>query len=322
MPLQSERKQKKLGAAASHAKVAEKLLAAQLRRRAVDDAQARQRNGRAAAGPASIDDSTVYLEDVDPAAQASPRKLEAPKRPPETSPKKSQWHDHDPYRLPEVDLPAVLARAADTLDPRFATEDELRAVVEALRPEDVDVSSEAFRALPTAVQYEIIGDLRLRSRQTSHARLQAMLAHAPTALDFSYEQIKNLKQRNTLTQQLLATTDSMGKAHVDIPVRIASERNRQYVLVKNEGPTGGWILGLRSDEGTKAKPIKVDVGSDDEAPAPADDDSDMEMEEVDMYVPLARPLSIFSSSNHKTFCRTSRPRLARISAIDGFGGSD
>lgn len=287
------------------------MLAAQLRRRAVDDAQARQRRGKDAAGPALIDDNTVYLEDVDPTA-ASPRKPPiAPPPQAEPSPKKSKWQDHDPYRLPEVDLPAVLARAADELDPRFATEEELREAVESLRPEDVDVSSDAFRSLPAAVQYEIMGDLRLRSRQTSHARLQAMLAHTRTALDFSQEQIKNLKQRNTLTQQLLATTDSMGKANVEIPVRIASERNRQYVLVKNEGASGGWILGMRSDEGTKAKPIKLDIASDEEdPPATGGDDSDMDMEEVEMYVQLAVFLIIPHHAIIKTSRRACRPRLA------------
>lgn len=169
-----------------------------------------------------------------------------------------------------------------------------------------------FRALPTEVQYEIIGDLRLRSRQTSHARLQNMLRHARTSLDFSREQIRNLQQRNALTQQLFVTTDSIGKVNVSIPVRIASERNRQYVLVKNEGVGGGWILGLRPDEGTKAKPIRVDIGSDEEAgEAQADEDSDMEMEEVEMYVlgPAVLCLNRSLLRLSKTSSRANGPRL-------------
>ena len=164
-------------------------------------------------------------------------------------------------------------------DPRLATEDELRAFIDEMRPEDFDVASSAFRELPTEVQYEIIGDLRLKSRQTSYTRLQNMLKNAKTPLDFSKEQIKNLKQRNSLTQQLLTTTDSIGKAHVEIPIRIASERNKQYILVKNEGEAGGWILGVR-DEGTRSKPIEIDQ---DPKPEPVhDEDSDMDMEEVSM----------------------------------------
>lgn len=197
--------------------------------------------------------------------------------------KKARWRDHDPYSLPAVDMEDVVAKATRSVapDPRLATEDELRSFIEEMRPEDFDVTSPAFRELPTEVQYEIIGDLRLKSRQTSYKRLQKMLKSAKSPLDFSKEQIKNLKQRNSLTQQLLTTTDSIGKAHVQIPIRIASERNKQYILVKNEGAEGGWILGVR-DEGTRFKPIEIDQ----DAPKMRadDEDSDMDMEEVSMYV--------------------------------------
>lgn len=199
---------------------------------------------------------------------------------PDSASKKAKFHDHDPYRLPDVD-PASISQPTTSIapDPRLATDEELRAFIDEMRPEDFDVSSPAFRDLPTEVQYEIIGDLRLKSRQTSHKRLQAMLRSAPSPLDFSKAQIRNLQQRNALTQQLLETTDSIGKANVVIPVRIASERNKEYVLVKNQGDEGGWVLGIR-DDGTQAKPIVIDdAPNEDES---EDEDSDMEMEEVAM----------------------------------------
>jgi DNA excision repair protein ERCC-5 len=87
----------------------------------------------------------------------------------------------------------------------LATEDKLCAFIEEMSPEDFDITAPAFRELPTEVQYEIVGDLCLKSRQTSYKRLQNMLKKAHTPLDFSKEQIKNLKQRNALTQQLLIT---------------------------------------------------------------------------------------------------------------------
>ncbi|KAJ6513147.1 hypothetical protein C8R45DRAFT_857515 [Mycena sanguinolenta] len=279
----NERRHKKSGAALSHAKLAEKLLAAQLRRAAVDQAKGPQKpaknKGKAPAGPVVLDEDTVYLEDIDPSIpKASPRKSTGT---PSGSPSKPKFHDHDPYRLPDIDLDAAVAKAtrAPVPDPRLATEDELRDFIEDMRPEDFDVTSPAFRELPTEVQYEIVGDLRLKSRQTSFARLQNMLRSAPTPLDFSKQQILNLKQRNTLTQQLLTTTDSIGKAHLTIPVRVASERNRQYVLVKNEGKDGGWILGVR-DDGTREKPIEIDQ-DDKKDVSEGDSDEDMEdMEEV------------------------------------------
>lgn len=177
-----------------------------------------------------------------------------------------------------MDEAVAKATRAAVPDPRLATEEELRAFIEDMRPEDLDVNSNAFRELPTEVQYEIVGDLRLKSRQTSYARLQNMLRSAPTPLDFSKQQIKNLRQRNSLTQQLLSTTDSIGSAHISIPVRIASERNKEYVLMKNEGEAGGWILGIR-DDGTRDKPIVLDH---DERTKQVDNDSDADMEEVEV----------------------------------------
>ena len=242
--------------------------------------------------PAAINDDTVYLEDLESnMARSTPTKGKAKEsaKSPDSGNKKARFHDHDPYRLPDVD-PESITQPTSSLapDPRLATEEELRAFIDAMRPEDFDVSSPAFRDLPTEVQYEIIGDLRLKSRQTSHKRLQTMLHSAPTPLDFSKAQIRNLQQRNALTQQLLETTDSIGKANVVIPVRIASERNKEYVLVKNQGEDGGWVLGIR-DEGTLAKPIVIDDAGNKEGHAEEDDDSDME--EVTMWV------------NRAMFCR-------------------
>jgi hypothetical protein len=237
-------------------------------------------------GPIELDDNAVYLEDIDNSELKAPSKRVKEKAADmsSSSSKKSRFYDHDPYRLPEVDIEEAVAKATRSAapDPRLATEEELRAFIEDMRPEDFDVTSPAFRELPTEVQYEIVGDLRLKSRQTSYKRLQNMLKHAPTPLDFSRQQIKNLQQRNALTQQLLMTTDSIGKAHLTIPVRIASERNKEYVLMKNEGEGGGWILGIR-DDGTRAKPIEIDQNSSSEND---DRESDEEMEEVVMYVSM------------------------------------
>ncbi|PSR75607.1 hypothetical protein PHLCEN_2v9087 [Hermanssonia centrifuga] len=276
-----ERKNKKSGAVASHAKVAERLLAAHMRREALNQAQAHS-SQVAIDKPAIIDENTVYLEDLIQPNPRTPVKItqKDQNESPPSSKKKSRWHDHDPYKLPEVNLDERIANAtrSSVPDPRLATEDELRAFIEDMRPEDFDVNSPAFRELPTEVQYEIIGDLRLKSRQTSYKRLQNMLKNAKTPLDFSKEQIKNLKQRNSLTQQLFVTTDSIGKAHVEIPIRIASERNREYILIKNEGEGGGWILGIR-DEGTRSKPIEIDQ---DPKPEVVNEDSEDDMEEVEI----------------------------------------
>lgn len=147
---------------------------------------------------------------------------------------------------------------ASRLDPRLATEEELQHFIEEMRPEDLDFDSAEFHSLPTEAQYEIIGDLRLRSRQQSHKRLASMLSKAPTPLDFSKAQIANLSQRNVLTQRLLTVTDTIGNSNLQIPIRVASERSREYVLVRNsEADGGGWVLGVR-DQGTSNAPIVVE----------------------------------------------------------------
>ena len=237
---------------------------------------------QALSGEIPLDDDTVYLEDLENTTTKTPKKANQPP-PSSSSTKINKYRDHDPYRLPQIDMEEVIsnARQPNAPDPRLATEEELRLFIEEMKPEDFDVNSPAFRDLPTEIKYEIVGDLRLKSRQTSYARLQKMLQTSRTPLDFSKQQIQNLRQRNALTQQLLTTTDSIGSAHIAIPVRIASERNKEYVLVKNEGESGGWILGIR-DTGTREKPITID--HDNEQPTNEEDDSEADMEEVIVYV--------------------------------------
>ena len=236
-----------------------------------------------------IAENAVYLEDIE--GRPGPSRLRTDSTPTTSRSKPSaeeeapdpaelrrrQFRKHDPYRLPDATIPTVSTE--EKPDARLATEQELQQFIDEMHPEDIDVDSAEFRALPTEVQYEIIGDLRIRSRQQSHRRLVDMLRAAPTALDFSMAQIKHLSQRNALTQQLLTVTDMVGKAHLTIPVRIAAERNREYVLVKRgEDEGGGWALGIR--EGTKANPIKVaddkPKDSDSEASFGSEDDSDIE----------------------------------------------
>jgi DNA excision repair protein ERCC-5 len=95
-----------------------------------------------------------------------------------------------------------------------------------------------------------------------------------------------------LTQQLLTVTDTIGTSGLQIPVRVASERNREYVLVKNpEDEGGGWVLGVR-DQGTKDKPIVIEESPKSrkrkEAKARAwmnsDSESDDEFEMIPKYV--------------------------------------
>lgn len=164
------------------------------------------------------------------------------------------------------------------------------------------MSSPLFRSLPSELQYELVGDMRAASRGTSYKRLQSMLQTSPTPIDFSKAQVANLKTRNELTQRVLEVTDEIGDAHIKVPIRVAGERNREYVLVRKEGDEGGFVLGVRNKEGSSADkaivvgggPGQVEISSDEDSddqrdrpyPSPRrkryDDDDDIELDEVEV----------------------------------------
>ncbi|KAG9301502.1 hypothetical protein G9A89_008354 [Geosiphon pyriformis] len=127
------------------------------------------------------------------------------------------------------------------------------------QPEDIDIDSEAFRSLPLETQYEIIGEMRMKSRQASKLTFLEMqkkstISFIYNANDFSQFQIQNLLLRNNLTQKLLDVTSEEGNMTAPTPVRIASERNREYVLIKNDKNMTGWTIGGVSQK--QAEPPK------------------------------------------------------------------
>jgi DNA excision repair protein ERCC-5 len=154
--------------------------------------------------------------------------------------------------------------------------------------------------LPFELQYELVGDMRAASRGTSYKRLQQMLKTSPTAIDFSRAQVLNLKNRNELTQKVFEVTDEIGDANIKIPIRVAGERNREYVLVRREGDETGFVLGVRNQQGASkdkaivvgGEPERVDISSDEEEDDVAgrgksrlrhdDDDDDEELDEVEV----------------------------------------
>ncbi|SNX85855.1 related to RAD2 - structure-specific nuclease of the nucleotide excision repairosome [Melanopsichium pennsylvanicum] len=332
----SARKSRKQGAKESHARTAEKLLAAQMRQAAIKhvaDGQVRSSSSSAQQATTSKDatglgENTVYYDDLQagrPTALPStdlqstePDNSARPSRESSSSPtkpgaRKVDWHK-DPYALPAMDkdlnqVSATNGKKGRKKDYRFATEDELRAVMNTIAPEDLDTTSELFRSLPTELQYELVGDLRAQSRMTSYKRLQSMLATAPTPIDFSRAQIAGLKTRNDLTQKVLTVTDEIGKANIKVPIRVAGERNKEYVLVRNPGAEGGFVLGVRDAGTSQEKAIDVDYEpeeiniTDDEAEH-TDSEPEMDMDEVEIPVVEASP--------SRSMSRTADPELYKL----------
>ncbi|GAB5586597.1 DNA repair protein rad2 [Umbelopsis nana] len=231
-------------------KTAEKILETQLKFQAINEHE-RRANAAIASGDVKdvMSGNYTYLDELQAAAA------------------KSRKFRKDPYELPEDS--DEIKKAKEKLDPRFATDEELRDFIMEFKPSDLDVDSEMFRALPTELQYEIIQDLKLKSRQTSWARLDEMIRKSRTSLDFSKQQIQHLMHRNVMTQRLLDVNSAVGNETKVQPIRIAGERGRQYVLVKNEDVSEGlgWKLpGLHNGKGTEEKPLlEEDIQEDDES---------------------------------------------------------
>ncbi|KAF9089548.1 DNA repair protein rad2 [Mortierella sp. GBA35] len=266
-------------------KTAEKLLAAQLRLRALEQrklARTKKREGKVAkdAQPGAVHDSTdspQYLEE-----------LLDPSKPVETKQKLSDLASdefsgtggggsnggsrarkiQDKFVLPPMDTDFETLSKIRSHDERFgyqAGEDDVSAFLEDFKKEEGlnNIDSDVFKALPPEMQYEILQEIRQRSRVTSFERVQEMVRLAETPMDFSKLQVQGVIRRNNVTHKLLTVNQSVNKIEETVkPGRIASQRNRQYLLVKNE--EGGWVLGGRKPTtgATADKPVQLD--SDDE----------------------------------------------------------
>ncbi|KAI9263682.1 hypothetical protein BY458DRAFT_237869 [Sporodiniella umbellata] len=161
------------------------------------------------------------------------------------------------HKLDQYELPPEKKEILNIPDPRLSSVEEMKAFVNEFAPTLTDVDSDTFQALPPEIQYEVIQDLKLKSRQTSWARLDQMVRSSKTDLDFSKQQIKLLKHRNEMTQRVMQMNTVAGGAADSEPSRVAGERGRQYVLYKNDDMSQGlgWSLpGLSS-----SNPLEIDI---------------------------------------------------------------
>jgi DNA excision repair protein ERCC-5 len=176
----------------------------------------------------------------------------------------------DAYHLP--DLQNSIDGMGRPDDPRIMSVEELEEYARQFHEgEDVnlydfskiDFDGEFFRSLPPADRYNILNAARIRSRLRMGLSKDQLEDMFPDRMAFSRFQIERVKERNHLTQRLMF---EMGMTGTDLTVggggRIAGEKNREYILVKNEGVEGGWALGVVSKEkdvGEEHKPIDVDA---------------------------------------------------------------
>lgn len=176
----------------------------------------------------------------------------------------------DQYHLP--DLQNGIEGMGRPDDPRIMSVEELEEYARQFHEgEDVnlydfskiDFDGEFFKSLPPPDRYNILNAARIRSRLRMGLSKDQLEDMFPDRMAFSRFQIERVKERNHLTQRLMF---EMGMTGTDLTVggggRIAGEKNREYILVKNEGVEGGWALGVVSKEkdvGEMHRPIDVDA---------------------------------------------------------------
>ncbi|KAJ8113624.1 hypothetical protein OPT61_g4287 [Boeremia exigua] len=174
----------------------------------------------------------------------------------------------DQYHLPDLGVP-MAELGAD--DPRIMSLEELEDYARQFdRGEDINVYDFSkidfdgvfFQSLPVADRYNILNAARLRSRLRMGYSKDQLDAMFPDRMAFSKFQIERVRERSDLTQRLM-NLNGMNDDTTFGTNRIAGDKNREYVLVKNEGVEGGWALGVvtNKDEGKAHKPIDVDLPS-------------------------------------------------------------
>ncbi|KAK6002219.1 hypothetical protein QM012_001857 [Aureobasidium pullulans] len=271
------RKQRREGRREDATRTAGKLLALQMQRIAEEEENNRKRAAHAAPQDEEepLPENLVYADEV----LMNPQERQQNK----TFRKKDQYH------LPDLGVP--LSEMGAPNDPRIMSLEELENYARQFDTgEDINVydfskidfDGPFFLSLPPSDRYNILNAARLRSRLRMGYSKDQLDTMFPDRMAFSKFQIERVTERNDLTQRLMnlnGMNDDL-MFGLDAPGRVAGERGREYVLVKNDGVEGGWALGVVTgkNDGVANKPIDVDA-VDREANEEQDEDED-EFEDV------------------------------------------
>ncbi|RHZ62126.1 ssDNA endodeoxyribonuclease RAD2 [Aspergillus thermomutatus] len=247
------RRKRREGRREDAVRTAGKLLAVQMQRSAEEEA-ARLKNAASRPDEEEVPDNPVYVEET--------FMTEKEKRQGRTFRKK------DAYHLP--DLQVSLEEMGAPNDPRIMSREELEEYARQFHQgEDInlydfskiDFDSPFFISLPATDRYNILNAARLRSRLRMGYSKEQLDNMFPDRMAFSKFQIERVKERNDLTQRLMNLNGMNGEeAFYNSGQRMAGERGREYVLVKDNAVEGGWVLGVvgNKGEGHADRPIDVD----------------------------------------------------------------
>ena len=269
------RKARREGRRDDAVRTAGKLLAVQMQRRAEEEEQKRKDD---AARPVQQeeevpDEGLVYVDEL-------------MERPDERQAARTKFKKKDAYHLPNLDV--SMNEMGGPNDPRVMSLEELEAYARQFDTgEDINVydfskidyDSAFFMSLPASDRYNILNAARLRSRLRMGHSKEQLDSMFPDRMAFSKFQIERVTERNELTQRLMHINGPGDDAQFGIngSGRVAGEKGREYVLVKNDGVEGGWALGVVDTEGrTAEKAIDIDKADQKVKQEESDEDEDFE----------------------------------------------
>lgn len=275
----SKRKGRREGRREDAVKTAGKLLALQMQRIAEEDAaaeKARRQAGIGAVGGTedeeALPEDLVYVDELQMSAKERQQNRGFKKK--------------DQYHLPDLDV-AIESMGAPN-DPRIMSQEELEEYARQFNAgedinlydfSNIDFDSAFFLSLPDSDRYNILNAARLRSRLRMGYSKEQLDTMFPDRMAFSRFQIERVKERNDLTQRLM-NLNGMNSDLLDAGGRVAGEKGKEYILVRNDGAEGGWALGVISDRdaGKSHKPIELDR---EEMPKPTNEDESAEEDEFE-----------------------------------------
>ncbi|KAL8684981.1 MAG: hypothetical protein Q9218_008043, partial [Villophora microphyllina] len=253
----SVRKKRREGRREDAVRTAGRLLAVQMQRRAEEDEERRKQEvGRRQAEEEEeevVPENLVYVDELQMTAQERQQNR--------------QFKKKDAYHLPNLDI--GLAEMGAPNDPRIMSHEELEEYARQFHTgEDInlydfskiDFNGPFFQSLPASDRYNILNAARLRSRLRMGYSKEQLDTMFPDRMAFSRFQVERVTERNELTQRLMNINGMNGEDTFNGGGRVAGEKGKEYVLVKNDGVEGGWALGVVSNkgEGERNKPIDVE----------------------------------------------------------------
>ncbi|RAO69091.1 uncharacterized protein BHQ10_005103 [Talaromyces amestolkiae] len=270
------RKKRREGRREDAVRTAGKLLAIQIQRRAEEE------QAKRAAGDEDVEEQEPL---------GAPNYVDEILMTPQERMRNRKFRKQDQYHLP--DLETDLSQMGAPEDPRIMSQEELEEYARQFHNgEDInlydfskiDFDSMFFMSLPATDRYNILNAARIRSRLRMGYSKEQLDSMFPDRMAFSKFQIERVKERNDLTQRLM-NLNGMNGADVAFDFnsgrRIAGERGKEYVLVKNPDVEGGWALGVVGNKEGSAvdRPIDVDeYGLPDVLPAKDDAFEDVPIE--------------------------------------------